>query len=528
MGITSLLRRHSPAVRHTVWTVGFLLALLVPAGGFLLPSRSLGLLHYPPALTTSTAAGGGSAGLEAAAPFPGLPTPTGSMDFPGPLRTLSGAGEIPGIERLGAGLATGFLLLWGLGALVLVLRLVGHRIQVGRLTRRGTSAAPDDGPARVARREAARMGIRRHVGVVYTSELAVPVTWGVLRPILLLPPDATTWSETRLHAVLVHELAHVRRWDALSQQLAELARALYWANPLAWIGRRLAARERESACDDEVLRGGMASSDYAGVLVAMARRSTVDPRGLRQEFEGGLALAGPSRLEARVSAVLEGTAGARRFGRSVTTASCLALTLVAAPLAGVSVVAESPVSPSEDPGLSLRLRTVQALGVECDEVSLWTLARTVQEDPAPSVRKAAVRALAMHDDPRSVHVLIHAADDRRQDPAVRRAALLALAHRDSRDAADALIARLRDDDAVVRRTAVRAMGRMELQSGRVRGPIAMVMLADRDPAVRAAAAAALQHVGCDDSLLWLRRALKDPSPAVVRRAERALERLGGH
>lgn len=535
-GVVALLRRHAPAVRHTVWTVGFVLALVVPLAGTLLPVRSLGVVQVPrtptAAPTTDGSTHGSTApGLDAAAPFPGLP------EFAGTTRPTGGVGapgsppEIPALERIGAGLATGFLVLWALGGLILLARLAWHRVHVGRLTRRGSAVPPGDAPARVARREAARMGIRRRVRVIYTSELAVPVTWGVLRPVLLLPPDAVRWSDTRLRAVTVHELAHVRRWDALSQQLAELARALYWANPLVWAARRCAAGERESACDREVVRLGMPPSDYAAVLVEMARRGAGAPPGLRPEFEGGLAMAGPSRLEARVSAILEdgGGAGRRPPGRRAALAACFGLAVVGAPLAGISLVAEGSETETAaaDGALSMRVQTVRALGMECDELSLWTLTRALQDDPAPAVRHAAARALARHDDPRAVRVLAHAAGDARQDPSVRRGAVHALGLRNTPDAARALVARLHDGDPTVRRSAVRALGRMELEGRRWGRYLAMAMLKDTDPAVRAAAAEALQGVRCNDARRWLGKALADPSPAVTRAAERALERRGG-
>ncbi|HSR43144.1 MAG TPA: hypothetical protein VLL48_13245, partial [Longimicrobiales bacterium] len=202
----ALLRRHSPAARHGVWTLGFVLALIVPLAGTALPERSLGLLPYPTSSRADAGAGdapirtGNGAGLRAARPFPGLPD---AGDVPGLERAaLTPPPPEPGrADRIGASLATGFWLLWGAGALALVLRLGGHRIRVGRLTARGAPVPAGDLPARIARREAARMGIRRRVRVVYTDELPVPVTWGVVRPRLLLPPDAASWSETRLRAV---------------------------------------------------------------------------------------------------------------------------------------------------------------------------------------------------------------------------------------------------------------------------------------------------------------------------------------
>jgi beta-lactamase regulating signal transducer with metallopeptidase domain len=80
---------------------------------------------------------------------------------------------------------------------------------------------------------------RVHVG----DERMMPMVWGLFRPVLLLPavPHA---GRRRLEAVLLHELAHVRRRDALTQLVAELARAVYWFNPLVWIAARQMYLER--------------------------------------------------------------------------------------------------------------------------------------------------------------------------------------------------------------------------------------------------------------------------------------------
>ncbi len=88
--------------------------------------------------------------------------------------------------------------------------------------------------------------------------------FGVLHPVLLWPRDIDTrLDDAQVHAILAHELAHVRRRDNLTAALHMLVEAVFWFHPLVWwIGARL-VDERERACDEEVVRLGNDPQVYA-------------------------------------------------------------------------------------------------------------------------------------------------------------------------------------------------------------------------------------------------------------------------
>jgi len=138
------------------------------------------------------------------------------------------------------------------------------------------------------------------VTLLQTRGSTMPMAWGI-RPRILLPADADEWTDARLRAVLLHELAHVRRRDYLTQLVARLSATINWFNPLVWVAIHRMRVERELACDDQVLRAGSRPSEYASHLLEIAR--SANGRGLATF--GGVAMARRSRLSDRLLAVLD-------------------------------------------------------------------------------------------------------------------------------------------------------------------------------------------------------------------------------
>ncbi len=143
-------------------------------------------------------------------------------------------------------------------------------------------------------------GLRRRVILLQSSHPSLLVTWGFLRPKVILPSAAAAWSDERARVVLSHELAHIRRGDWIVQLFAELVRAFYWFNPFLWAACRRLRLESEHACDDEVMRGGFKGAEYATHLIDLAR--ALNQR--RRLWIPAPAMARPSSLERRVRAML--------------------------------------------------------------------------------------------------------------------------------------------------------------------------------------------------------------------------------
>jgi TonB family protein len=213
---------------------------------------------------------------------------------------------------------------------------------------------PDDGLARTL---AQTLGIRHHVRVLESRPGGMPMTFGLLRPAVFMPPEAAAWSEERRRIVLLHELAHVRRGDAATHLLARTALSLNWWNPLAWSAWREFLKERERATDDLVLNAGARASDYAGLLLEVARTLQSAPA----TAWAAVAMARRSQLEGRLLAILD--SGVKRHvpGRMAALAATLLAVALVAPFAAMR--AQTPAQPTTAPKVddTVRFRAV-ALG----------------------------------------------------------------------------------------------------------------------------------------------------------------------
>lgn len=150
--------------------------------------------------------------------------------------------------------------IWGAAVAVLLARPLVGLWGVAKLVRRSKPWTDSE-----------KLRVGGPVEVRVTAELPTPATVGLRRPVVLLPEEAEEWSEERLAMVLRHEMAHIRRRDWASQLLAQVACAIHFFNPLAWVAADRLRAESELACDDLVLAQGIDADEYATELLDIAR-----------------------------------------------------------------------------------------------------------------------------------------------------------------------------------------------------------------------------------------------------------------
>lgn len=385
VGLTALvcwlLRRASAAVRHFIWAIALAGVFALPALALLMPDWRVALLPAAPSgeATVSrqaespppSAAPDVARDADSAVPlFDARPqrsrsaaprrseataTPPDSFTRSGPHASRSTrpiANSHQPITRSPDRHIISFLLLalWIAGAMVALGRFLAGYAHLWWMERH---ADPITDPAwlELARRVADRLRLAAPNGVGTTCMSTIrllrcqrptmPVCWGVRRPSLLLPANADSWTVERKRIVLLHELAHAKRRDCLTQAIAQMAIAMHWFNPLVWLAVRHLRAERERACDDLVLASGANAPDYADHLLDIARafRTAGCPSW------AAVAMARPSQLEGRLLAILD----RHRDRRALTRPACVAAAVLALAMVGtLAAVQPAPASGASD------------------------------------------------------------------------------------------------------------------------------------------------------------------------------------
>ena len=188
--------------------------------------------------------------------------------------------------------------LWALGAAILACYFAIGYI---RGVRKFAASLPVENPfcARWLDLQRKQLPLRRKICIRKFDQISGPLTYGVLRPTILLPNEALSQPTSTLHYVLTHEYVHIRRFDCVSKLLLSAALCLHWFNPLVWVMYVLANRDLELSCDEMVLRllGIENRSAYAMALLEMEEK--------RSGFGALYSAFGKNAIEERIGAIMK-------------------------------------------------------------------------------------------------------------------------------------------------------------------------------------------------------------------------------
>ena len=216
--------------------------------------------------------------------LPALPAETGAAAAAAAQQTASAPAAQPPVRTI----------VWAVGAAVCA---VVFAAAYGRCCREFRASFPAEND--VIRRWLQSHPLRRTIAIRQSGRISSPLTFGVLRPVILVPKKTDWTDETALRYVLEHEFVHIQRFDVLSKLLLIAAVCVHRFNPLVWVMYVLANRDLELSCDETVLRrfGGDVRAAYARVLIRMeAARGGFAP--LCNHF-------GKNAIEERITAIMK-------------------------------------------------------------------------------------------------------------------------------------------------------------------------------------------------------------------------------
>ncbi len=313
-GVVYLLgkRLRHPPLMHALWVL-VLLKFVAPP-----------MLHWPLPDFPSDAA---PVAAETSEPdFSGETLPAAATVEIGSVGEMTAAEPAPALDFNSAcrGLLSALPMIWLLGALICLGLYWRRRSQLRQLLRHARPA-PEDWQEQ-ARALAARLGLRRCPTVLTVPGRVPPmVVFGFGGPRIVLPNELVgSLGTNRRAALLLHELAHLRRGDRWIRWLEMLVRILYWwYPPVAWIGRQLRVAE-EQCCDSLVVTTlPEGRQEYAAVLL-----DTVDFVGAAlssRAYREALAMSSFLSLKRRVTMVLRESFSSRLSPRMVLVVAGLAL-----------------------------------------------------------------------------------------------------------------------------------------------------------------------------------------------------------
>jgi bla regulator protein blaR1 len=224
--------------------------------------------------------------------------------------------------------ARDLLIVWATIAGVLLLRLARSLCHVRRLGRQcrevELSAYPE--LAKVM----CQHSCHRRVRLLVSEEIRVPTALGFFRPAVVLPAwTLSELSSEELRVVLLHELAHLRRWDDWTNLAQKVLKAIFFFHPAVWWIESRLALEREMACDDLVVEQTANPQGYAASLVSLAEKAFAGKMRVRKALALAQSALGQVRQTSlRLAKILDPASRQAKHGWRPAVAGVAAVTAV--------------------------------------------------------------------------------------------------------------------------------------------------------------------------------------------------------
>jgi beta-lactamase regulating signal transducer with metallopeptidase domain/HEAT repeat protein len=285
IGVTLSMQRASAGARHLVWLVTLATLLLVPAltAWAPIPLRILpaekAATEYQPSSSESPAKHKVDKYATTVAPTINAPA--------SPISLQTEIARSPILSGLSL-----VVFIWALVVFAIASSLGYAAMLVKRIVNRARPLTGEEW-LNPLYEVSDRLELEEPPRLLRSEDAKMPFACGVFTPTIVLPAECDTWTLDRRRAVLLHELAHVRRHDLVGHTLGRLACAFYWFHPLVWTAAKQLRSESERACDDLALACGARATDYAEHLldiVTSVKRDATPSVALamarRKEFEG--------------------------------------------------------------------------------------------------------------------------------------------------------------------------------------------------------------------------------------------------
>ncbi len=512
-----LLRQSSAAIRHWIWSAAFLCLFFMPLLSNILPKKPLHVL--PPKSISKTILGSraeikvkSKAGVEIPVKVhhhaDNVPVVTGHSAEKSLSLSPSFQENASSKTNLNGALQPKefefpwqvvIFVIWVSGAMFLMARMVIRILGLWWISRTGQELLNKDW-LKTLEYYLEHCNINRPVKIIMDKHILIPATFGFIRPVLFIPDKAIKWSKEKRDIVLLHELAHVKRWDYLTNLVSQIVCVFYWFNPLVWVAARQLQREREKAVDDFVLRAGMENCDYANHLLEIVRNLPL----VNRYSAYAIGMPQQSELKTRFKHILTQKIQRNRLSRTSMLVSLIIILSIVLPLTTAK----------------LQERTASKSLQKVAEGGLADIINDL-ENGAPDVQKRAAWALGDREDPRSVPALIEALED--DNPEVRAMAAWALGEIKEPRAFFPLIDAISDENDYAREMIVKAVG--EYENKRAVSPLSKV-LKDRNPDVRYSAVWALGEIHDHRAVEAVKSMLNDSSVNVREMAVSVLGEVG--